>query len=146
MILLLSLPALPLHHFIQSKISSTPRKTVPYQLRQSWYASLCTVQTHTHTRVPSSDDSVQWWAVCESPSVSQVRQFTQSPVTPLICLVQRKLFFFSPDSPHSFRGMRENLSALLWHSACCLCAVRPAAFPDLHCIVSVVLLVPRQNL
>lgn len=102
--------------------------------------------TNTHTWVPSSDDSVQWWAVCESPSVSQVRQFTQSPVTPLICLVQRKLFFFSPDSPHSFRGMRENLSALLWHSACCLCAVRPAAFPDLHCIVSVVLLVPRQNL
>lgn len=100
---------------------------------------------YTHTPAPSSYDSTQWWAVCESPSVRQVWQFTQSLVTLLIYLVQRKHFFF-PDSPHSFRGMRENLSALLWHSACCLCAIRPAAFLDRHCIVSVVLLVPRQNL
>lgn len=107
---------------------------------------------HKYPHAPvqmTPSDGEQYVKDLQSSSLNQLWQFTQSFVKSFDpALFKGSFFFFFPLIPHtpSCRGMRENLSALLWRSACCLHAVRPAAFPDLHCIVSVVLLVPRQNL
>lgn len=108
-------------------------------------ASARGVNTHTPwlpvQMTPSTGE--QLVKALQSSSVSQGWQFTQSFVAPLTLSHSKESFFFPPfliPPTPSFRGMRENLSALLWHSACCLRAVRPAASPDLHCIVDMLLL------
>lgn len=108
------------------------------------HVPLYSINTHTPwfpvQMTPSNGE--QYLKALQSSSVSQVWQFTQSFVTPLTLPCSKESFFFSfliRPTP-SFRGMRENLSALLWHSACCLRAVRPAASPDLHCVDDMLLL------